>query len=184
MKIKNVFILMVLTLSTIILTSAFKIKVVESESVESVYLSEVGKGPVSPTSLKMYELIEKYSDKYNIPKHIAYNVSYKETRYKGPFDWKYNPAQESNAGAVGPMQVMLATANYINDDRTDKNSLKTDLKLNIETSMKLLRRLHDKYGRWDLVCGAYNTGRPMVNDYAKYCVTNKDYRNKWVQVKI
>jgi hypothetical protein len=28
-------------------------------------------------------------DVYGIPKHIAFNVAYLETKYKGPFDWKY-----------------------------------------------------------------------------------------------
>jgi soluble lytic murein transglycosylase-like protein len=148
-----------------------------------VDLGELGKGPNSPTSIKMYELIEKYSKKYDIPKHIAYNVSYKETRYGGPFDWDYNPEQESPVGAVGPMQIMTSTANHINDKNTDKYSLKTNIRLNIETSMKLLRKLYDKYGRWDLACGCYNTGKPMVNDYAIFCVTNKNYRKNWDNIK-
>jgi hypothetical protein len=50
---------------------------------------------------------------------------------------------------------------YIN-----KNNLKTDIRFNIETSMKLLKHLHKTYGDWKLVFGAYNTGRPMVNQYA------------------
>jgi hypothetical protein len=42
------------------------------------------------TSLQMYESIEHWSDSFNIPKHIAYNVAYLETRYQGPFDFDYN----------------------------------------------------------------------------------------------
>jgi hypothetical protein len=29
-----------------------------------------------------------------------------------------------------------------------------------------LRRLKNKYGDWKVVFGCYNTGRPIVNDYA------------------
>ncbi len=57
-------------------------------------------------SLQMYESIEHWSDSFNIPKHIAYNVAYLETRYRGPFDFDYNPYQTSFAGAVGPMQII------------------------------------------------------------------------------
>ena len=45
-------------------------------------------------SLQMYESIEHWSDSFNIPKHIAYNVAYLETRYRGPFDFDYNPYQK------------------------------------------------------------------------------------------
>jgi hypothetical protein len=70
----------------------------------SIELSELGNSDVSsPTPLKMYELIDHYSNIYKIPKYIAFNVAYLETHYKGPFDWKYKPGQTSFAGAVGPM---------------------------------------------------------------------------------
>ena len=40
-------------------------------------------------SFQMYESIEHWSDSFEIPKHIAYNIAYKETRYRGPFDFNY-----------------------------------------------------------------------------------------------
>lgn len=43
-----------------------------------------------PNSIKMYECIDKYSKKYNVPDYIAYNVAYLETRYKGPFHGNIN----------------------------------------------------------------------------------------------
>jgi hypothetical protein len=129
----------------------------------------------SPTSMKMYELIEKYSD-------IAYNVAYMETRYLGPFHWKYNPYQESFAGAVGPMQIMPTTSDYINKVNYSKKRLTTDIELNVETSMKLLNRLYSRYKDWSIVCGCYNTGRPIVNDYARYCASNVNFKNKWVSI--
>ena len=136
----------------------------------------------SPTSMKMYELIEKYSDEYEIPKYIAYNVAYMETRYLGPFHWKYNPYQESFAGAVGPMQIMPTTSDYINKVNYSKKRLTTDIELNVETSMKLLNRLYSRYKDWSIVCGCYNTGRPIVNDYARYCASNVNFKNKWVTI--
>jgi soluble lytic murein transglycosylase-like protein len=147
---------------------------------EYIYLDGTGGENYPPVSLKMYEIIEELSSKYNIPKHIAYNVAYMETRYKGPFDWKYNPYLTSYAGAEGPMQIMPTTANGIHKSKIDIKTLRTDLRLNIETSMKLLRRLYDKYGNWSLVCGYYNTGRPIINNYALFCSNNSDYLKNWV----
>lgn len=133
-----------------------------------------------PTALEMYQLIEKYADQYKIPRHIAYNIAYLESRYKGPFDWSYQPALESYAGAVGPMQVMVSTAEFINNRNISKSNLKNNIEVNVKTSMKLLRRLHNMYGDWAIVCGSYNTGQPIINDYARFCVTNKDYRKNWI----
>ncbi len=135
----------------------------------------------SPPCLKMFEFIEHYSKEYGVPKHIAYNVAYKETRYLGPFDWDYNPNQASGVGAVGPMQVMPATSEFINKEKITSQRLKTDIEYNIRTSMKLLNHLHKTYKDWSVVCGVYNTGKVMVNDYALYCVNNKDYKSKWVK---
>ena len=40
-------------------------------------------------SLQMYESIEHWSDSFNVPKYIAYNVAYQETGYRGPFHFDY-----------------------------------------------------------------------------------------------
>lgn len=145
-------------------------------------LYSLGESSDAPKSLKMYYLLEKYSNEYSIPKYIAYNVAYLETGYKGPFHWSYNPHQVSFAGALGPMQIMPKTGEWLTDGKSTKQSLKMDIELNINLSMKLLRWLHDKYGDWAIVCGYYNTGYPMVNDYAEYCSSNKNYKKKWIKL--
>ena len=135
-------------------------------------------------SIKMYEAIEKYSKIYKVPKYIAYNVAYKETRYRGPFHWNYKHYQESYAGAIGPMQIMLATAKapvYSKGEEITKEKLMNDVDLNVKISMRILRRNFEKTGSWKLACGKYNTGRPIVNDYAIYCSNNKNYKRKWVK---
>ena len=125
------------------------------------------KGEITkPTSMVMYENLEKYSNEYEIPKHIIYNIAYLETRYGGPFDWNYNPYRTSPVGALGPMQVMPTTAKFINGTRPTNETLKTDIAYNVRTSMKLLRYLKDKYRDWKVVFGCYNTGRPVINGYA------------------
>jgi soluble lytic murein transglycosylase-like protein len=121
----------------------------------------------SPPCLQMYYLIDKYAEQYDIPRKYAYGIAYCETRYTNPFQWNYNHKQTSYAGAVGPMQVMMPTARMMWPKRKfTKADLKDNIQFNVETSMKLLRYLHNRYGNWKLVFGAYNTGRPMVNQYA------------------
>lgn len=174
-KIKTTF---VFTILTIVLTSFMLINKNKNEDVK-VFEDNLGKVS-SNYSMKMYESIEKYSNKYDIPKYIAYNVAYLETRYRGPFDFKYNGSLTSSAGAKGPMQILPSTANYITGKPIRQNELLHNVELNVEISMRLLKKLHRTYNDWSLVCGYYNTGYPKVNEYALYCVTNKDYTKKWV----
>ncbi len=117
--------------------------------------------------IQMYYFIKKYSQEYKIPEAYAFSLAYQETRYRGPFDSLYKHNQSSKAGALGPMQIMPATAKLICGKPIPKKVLKNDIKLNVMISMKLLRRLHDKYKNWGLVFGAYNTGKPCVNKYSK-----------------
>lgn len=131
-----------------------------------------------PPCLQLYYFINKYAKKYNIPLSYAYGLAYQETRYQGPFNWRYNHKQTSPVGAVGPMQVMIATANGIWNRKVDVDSLKNNIELNVHTSMKLLRLLKDKHKDWKLVMGAYNTGRPLINEYAMNIVNEK---YEWVK---
>lgn len=119
-----------------------------------------------PPCIQMYFYIEKYAEKYDIPKKYAYGIAHSETGYDGPFDWDYNPQQSSYVGALGPMQIMPNTAKLINGKLPSNKKLKTDIEYNVQTSMKLLRRLKDRYGDWKTVFGCYNTGKPLVNQYA------------------
>ena len=129
-----------------------------------------------PPCLQMYYFIEQYADSFNIPKKYAYGVAYVETGYNGPFDWTYNHKQVSAAGAVGPMQVMLATARSLNHDNVPINKLKNNIEYNVKTSMKLLRVLYDRHGDWKSAFCAYNTGKPGINGYAiKVC----NYQPTW-----
>ena len=127
----------------------------------------------SPPSLQMYKYIKAYADTFDIPVRFAFGVAKIETGYKGPFHWKYNPAQTSCAGAVGPMQIMLPTARGLNKDGVSKEKLRTDIEYNIKTSMKYLHRLYCKYRNWKIVFGCYNTGRPCINGYAEQVYNHK-----------
>ena len=104
-----------------------------------------------------------------------------ETRYQGPFDWDYHGKLTSYAGAKGPMQIMPKTANYISGKNITQKELLHNIDLNVQISMKLLSKLRKQYNDWGVICGYYNTGHPQVNDYARFCVTNKDYKKNWVE---
>jgi len=121
----------------------------------------------SPPSIKMFSSIVENAEKYNIPIRYALGIAYVETRYEGPTDWNYNPALTSPAGALGPMQIMPGTAKMMWGENIHKKKLKEDIDFNVETSMKLLNKLHKKYKDWKIVFGCYNTGKPCVNEYAE-----------------
>jgi len=121
----------------------------------------------APPCIQMYDAIQKYAAEHNIPLRYAFGVAYAETRYRGPMQWGYNPGQSSGAGAVGPMQIMPQYGKKYADGRSaTREDFRTNIDLNVMVSMKMLRHLKDTYGDWKLAFGAYNTGRPCVNDYA------------------
>ena len=128
----------------------------------------------SAPSIQMYFYIKKYAAEFEIPEAYAFSLAYQETRYQGPLDLTYNHKQTSFAGALGPMQIMPATAKLIIGKPISNSKLKNDIKLNVMISMKLLRRLHNIYGSWGVVFGAYNTGRPCINGYA-HDILDKKY---------
>ena len=125
-------------------------------------------------SIELYYAILKYSKEFNIPSEYAFGIAYNETKYQGPLDFSYDHRQTSSVGALGPMQIMPATANWINHQKIDKSVILNDIEFNVRTSMKLLRQLKDKFNNWLVVFGCYNTGRPIINDYA-IKVYNKQY---------
>jgi soluble lytic murein transglycosylase-like protein len=130
-------------------------------------------------SMKMYNSIMKYSKEYDIPQEYAFALAYQESRYKGPVDTTYRHTLKSKAGALGPMQIMYNTAKlYIHKDEVlSKKLLKTDIDLNVMLSMRILRDLKDTYGTWGKAFGAYNTGKPIVNNYSRK-ILKKSYN--WV----
>ena len=133
----------------------------------------------SSPSIQMYFYIKQYAEEYKIPESYAFAVAFQETGYKGPLDLNYDHKQTSKTGALGPMQIMPATARYVEGREIKHSDLKSNIRLNVEISMKLLRKLKDQYGTWGLAFGAYNTGKPIVNQYAEN-VLKKQYF--WVEI--
>lgn len=170
-KIK-IILLIVLGILTIILIQSFNSISCDDNSIN--IRKEIQSS--DPPCLQVYYYIEQYADTFDIPKKYAYGVANAETGYRGPFHWKYKHNQTSSASACGPMQIMVSTARWVNDDEVSSKKLRTDIEYNVRTSMKYLRMLHDKYGDWKIVMGYYNTGHPRVNEYAiKVCSYKPDW---------
>ena len=45
--------------------------------------------------------------------------------------------------------------------------------------MKILAQNYKRYKSWKKAAGAYNTGKPIINHYAKEAV-KKDYERNWI----
>jgi soluble lytic murein transglycosylase-like protein len=120
----------------------------------------------------MYDYLVEYSEKYEVPLQIALGIAKAETGYEGPFHWDYNPVRVSSAGACGAMQILPSTATYIYGERVTKDQLLNDLELNVEISMKYMAYLYKMFKRWDIALGYYNTGTPVVNNYAMRIMKN------------
>jgi soluble lytic murein transglycosylase-like protein len=132
----------------------------------------------------LYECIVKYAPIYGVPFQIAFNVARIETGYLGPYHDSYDHKQTSRAGCVGPMQLMPKYAKIyaqreLNRKVTTKD-LKEDIDLNVHLSMIILNELYARHGRWDYACGAYNTGKKIINGYAKKATT-QDYLVYWAK---
>jgi len=138
----------------------------------------------TPTKLnsaqRLYASIMTYAKQYNIPLHVAFNVARIETGYKGPFHDNYNHKQTSSAGALGPMQIMPQYASHYAGFKVKKPVLKDSIELNVHISMKMLRDWYDRYNDWGKATGAYNTGRPIINSYARNAI-KKNYTDHWIK---
>ena len=150
------------------------------ESSRTIF-GDVGFGTQLSFLFENVQLDWKVLKKYGVPKHIAYNVAYKETRYQGPFHWSYTPSHISSAAAVGPMQIITKWAHRFAGRRITQNELMTNIDLNVMVSMKMLQYGYKRYKNWSQALGAYNTGRPIINEYADYCVGNKNYKGNWIR---
>lgn len=165
---------------TLIIICIFFVRYIEKESIENE-LIQMGSDPKSPYCLRLYNLIEIKSREFNIPKYILYNIAYNETRYRGPFDWQYNPKLTSSAGAEGAMQIITRFAHHYAGRKVTAKELRENIELNVTISCRMLRDLYNRYGRWDIVCGYYNTGYPQINDYATRVTSNRHYRLNWIE---
>lgn len=106
------------------------------------------------------ELVEKYSEKYDVPEHIIWSVMKAESG----FDYK----AVSSAGAIGLMQMMPETFEDLTDNHLKEyfeSGMLFDAETNIRYGTYYLSYLYKRYGDWSVVFAAYNAGLGNVNGW-------------------
>ncbi|MBR4071849.1 MAG: lytic transglycosylase domain-containing protein [Clostridia bacterium] len=105
------------------------------------------------------EYVEKYASQYGVPESVVYAVIKTESGY--------DSGAVSEAGAVGLMQMMPDTFNWLTTltkENLDKGLL-YDPETNIKYGTYYLSYLYLKYGTWDTVYAAYNAGEGNVDEW-------------------
>ncbi|NWA64070.1 lytic transglycosylase domain-containing protein [Pantoea sp. B9002] len=109
------------------------------------------KSLAATTNQKFADLIDKYSEKYNVASSIVRELINQESRF--------NPKATSHKGAQGLMQLMPATASDCGI--TDAYNAEQ----NIDCGIKYFARKLDKYNSVALALAAYNAGDGAVDKY-------------------
>ncbi len=109
-------------------------------------------------SINYTALIERYSAEYSIPKNLVFAV----IKVESGFD----PTAESSVGALGLMQMMPSTFEWLTGEEHLGEHLSvnclTDPEVSIRYGTYYLRYLYLKFENWDTVLAAYNGGEGNV----------------------
>ena len=105
------------------------------------------------------EYVTKYSTEYGVPEYIIYSTIKVES--------SFNSNAESSAGAIGLMQIMPDTFEWLvslTKDGYEKGML-YDPETNIKYGTYYLSYLYLKYNDWKTVSAAYNAGPSAVDEW-------------------
>ncbi len=123
---------------------------------------------------KYIDIIEKYSQEYNIDDCLILAIVKSESNFKSDV--------ESHKGAVGLMQLMENTAleiapetEEIKEENVRQNLL--DSEINIKLGTMYLKTLIDKYNSVELALTAYNAGTGNVDKWIEQGIIQKDGSN-------
>jgi soluble lytic murein transglycosylase len=106
------------------------------------------------------ETVKNYSTVYAVPEEIIYAVINTESSFKSD--------AVSNKGAVGLMQIMPETFDWLCSKNSEENAEKELLynpEVNIKYGTYFLSLLYSEYGVWETVYAAYNAGMNTVNKW-------------------
>ncbi|MBR5121291.1 MAG: lytic transglycosylase domain-containing protein [Oscillospiraceae bacterium] len=110
--------------------------------------------------LEYEEYVEKYSKQYGINKSLVYAVIKVESGF--------NPNAKSNAGAIGLMQMIEPTFDWISARLETEYLEFEDLyipEVSIQYGCYMLSYLFEKYGSYELVAAAYHSGMSEVDSW-------------------
>ncbi len=113
--------------------------------------------------LKYKELVLESAREYNLDCALIFSVIKVESNF--------NNKAKSSAGALGLMQVLPSTAEYIAEMLKISEYSLFDERTNIEFGSYYLRYLIDKFSDIDTALCAYNAGEGKVKEWLK----NKEY---------
>ena len=106
------------------------------------------------------EYVEVYAEAYGVPEGLVYAV----IRTESDFD----SGAVSPVGAVGLMQLMPSTFEWLTDDKLFEHlesGMLYDPETNIKYGTYCLSFLYDRYGDWELALAAYNGGLGNVDKW-------------------
>ena len=112
------------------------------------------------THPKTYEeTVVRYAAEYNVPSSVVFAVIKCESNF--------DPAAVSSAGAIGLMQLMPDTYEWLCEKTGDIciTAMLYDPTTNIKYGTYLLSFLYTRYGNWDTAYAAYNAGLGNVDKW-------------------
>lgn len=121
------------------------------------------------------EYVEKYAHEYDVPVALVWAVMRTESSFES--------SSVSHKGAVGLMQMMPATFEWLTNDilRDGHNvGMLYDPETNIKYGTYYLSRLYGRFGNWDTALAAYNGGEGNVSEWLK----DKKYSNDGVTLNV
>ena len=111
--------------------------------------------------LKYRDIIETQAEQYHIDPAFLYGMIRTESNF--------NPNAESSAGAVGLMQIMPATFDWLQTHKGTEPKLDAsalyDPQINVEYGVYFLSILREEYGDEAVMLSAYNAGMGSVDQW-------------------
>jgi soluble lytic murein transglycosylase-like protein len=109
-------------------------------------------------------LIVEEAGRYGVPAPLALAVAWQESGWQ--------PRVVSHAGAIGIMQLLPTTAEWVGTGMLGTTVDPYDPRLNVRAGVRLLRHYLDRYdGNLDLVLAAYYQGQTAADRHGVYAVT-------------
>ena len=123
--------------------STYKDKIINYMQKENTKLS-------TKDAESIYETVMYFSNKYKVSSDLIFAIIDQESNY--------NHKDSSSAGAIGLMQIIPATANYLKINPYNSTQ-------NIEGGVRYFKEMLNKYQKTSLALAAYNAGPGAVVQY-------------------
>ena len=118
--------------------------------------------------------VEQYAEEFGVPVDLVYAVIKTESGF--------DSSAVSRKGAIGLMQMMPATFEWLTDDILREYlgiGMLYDPETNIKYGTYYLSRLYNRFGDWDTALAAYNGGEGNVSEWLK----DKKYSDDGIRLK-